>query len=274
MTKSLIRFSLFLFLISFVGLVGLNRDLDPRRVARIQAHDIIIEITSSGDGELSFNLTANCVSTAMAPSDSCLAEVDIFNDGEGDVTLSAPDIDVTGSLTTCGGGGWFSVSAINLSYDPDDDVIEIGESAGFEVRAVLDIDTPNACQGQSAEILITIEALATDDGDPGDEDEEPNPDPTPRPPRPEQNPPQSNTPIVNQALGATPTPAASSTAVPTPVATITTEVIPQRFPSTGQGAEASAFTRTAETVFAGIGLIAVAMLLFALTLAARSRDEL
>src|SRR5215203_2372426 len=103
LSRSLIRFSLLLFLISGAGLLGINGSLDPRGVTRIQAHDIIIELTSNSGNTLNFGVTGNCVPMAMAPSDQCAAAVVIQNTGEGDYTLTTPSVQVTGGLATCGG---------------------------------------------------------------------------------------------------------------------------------------------------------------------------
>jgi hypothetical protein len=278
LSGSLVRFSFLLFLISAVGLLGLNGSLDPRNVTRIQAHDIIIELTSNSGNTLSFAVNANCVSTAMAPSDQCVAGVVLENTGEGDYTLTAPAIQTSGALTTCGGGGWFSASISNLSYAPNSHVVRVGDIETFNVNTSLSIDTPNDCQGLSAVIVITLVATATDDG---------------TTPTPEATFTPTTTAVINdccdlitpeptsEVLGARATPeptrtatARPSTATATPVATFTSEVLPSRFPSTGQGGVFSDSTAgPIRVIFLGIGLVAIGMLITALTLRAQDRSR-
>src|SRR5688572_5432833 len=155
MTKALTRCSLLLFLVSFVGLLGLSGGINPLGVARIQAHAIVIDLTSNGGSILSFDLNAHCSTSAMAPGDVCTATAEVGNTGEGDYTLSAPVLEsMTGTLTTCGEGGWFETEITNLSYVPDTEVIDVGGSATFDVIMSLNVDAPNPCQAQSAHIVI------------------------------------------------------------------------------------------------------------------------
>ena len=265
LSRSLIRFSLFLFLISGVGLLGLNGSLDPRSVTRIQAHDIIIELTSNSGNTLSFGVTGNCVPTAMAPSDQCVAGVVLENTGEGAYTLTAPTIEVSGGLSTCGGGGWFQASISALSYSPNNHVVQVGDIETFNVDTSLALATPNDCQGQTALIVITLTANATDDGTtptptptstPADEDNE-NGGLTPQP--------------TSQVSGSQATPESQSS-TPRAQATFTSEVLPSRFPSTGQGGVSSGAEDVIRLLFLGIGLIAVGMFISAVALKAQDRS--
>jgi hypothetical protein len=272
LSRSLGRFSLFLFLISAVGLLGLNGSLDPRNVTRIQAHDIIIELTSNSGNTLSFGVTANCVSSAMAPSDECAAGVVLENTGEGAYTLTSPEVETSGPLTTCGGGGWFSASVDGLSYAPNSHVVRVGDIETFNVNTSLSIDTPNDCQGLSAIIVITLVATATDDGT----------TPTPEAPAAQGSDCCDDffTPEpTSEVLGARATPEPTRTATvrpstPTPAATFTSEVLPSRFPSTGQGGAISGSTASVfRVLFLGIGLVAAGMMITALTLKAQDRSR-
>ena len=274
LSRTLIRSSLFLFLISAVGLLGLNGSLDPRQVTRIQAHDIIIELTSNSGNTLDFTVNADCVPTAMAPGDECLANVVLENTGEGDYTLTAPAIEISGLLTTCGGGGWFAASISDLSYAPNSHVVEVGDTESFNVNTSLHIDTPNDCQGQTAVIVITLTANATDDGT------------TPTPTATNTPPVQGNddngdvdlTPQpTSEVAGSQATPVGTSTPVrantPTPQPTFTSEVLPSRFPATGQGGIGDGTAGVIRVIFLGIGLIAAGMFIAAVALKAQDRSE-
>lgn len=266
LSRSLVQFSLFLFLISAVGLVGLNNGLDPRNVTRVQAHAIVIELTSSGGNTLVFGLTANCVPSAMAPSDICEAGVVLQNTGEGAYRLSAPEISTSGPLSTCGGGGWFTASVGSLSYVPNADVIGVGDTESFDVFAALNLATPNDCQGLPGTIVITLVATAPDEAIA----------------TPTLTPVATSTPTTastTEVLGAraTPEPTRTATTVPStprPVSTFVSEVLPSRFPSTGQGGLVSeSAVDVIRLVCAGIGLIALGLLTTGIALAARRRSD-
>lgn len=275
LSRSLARSSLLLFLVSAVGLLGLNGSLDPRNVTRIQAHDIVIQLTSNSGNTLSFGVSANCVSSAMAPSDQCVANVELQNTGEGDYTLTAPDVQTSGALTTCGGGGWFSASVSNLSYAPNSHVVRVGDIETFNVNTSLSIDTPNECQGQSALIVITLVANATDSGE------------EPATPVATATPtggdccdlvtPQATSEVAGSRATPEPTstPRATATArTATPVATFTSEVLPSRFPSTGQGGSlGGTATDILRVIFLGVGLVAAGLLITALALRAQDRSR-
>jgi hypothetical protein len=275
MTKQLIRCSLLLFVVSFVGLIGLNRAVDPRNVARIYAHDITIELSSSGNGDLTFAASATCNAAALAPSDICIADVLVENTGEGDITLSEPEIEVTGPLTTCGGGGHLTGIIDNLSYEPDDSVLDVGDDESFEVIIEFALAAPNDCQGLAAEIIVTIEATATDDGDEDEDDDDPD-DPDEEEAEEEEDEdededdPTPTPTLVSQTLASTPT--AVPTVRPSPVPTFISEVAPARFPVTGH-ADAGLSRQAqsiAKTIFIGFGLLGAGVLLFAV--ANRKRD--
>lgn len=246
-------------------MIGLNNSLDPRHVTRIQAHAIVIELTSNGGNTLTFGLTANCVPSAMAPSDSCEAGVVLQNTGEGAYRLSAPQISTSGPLSTCGGGGWFTASISSLSYLPNADVIGVGDIESFDVITALNLATPNDCQGLPGTIVITLVATAPD----------------------EATPTLTSTPVITstpttapttEVLGTRATPELTRTATtvpstPRPASTFVSEVLPSRFPSTGQGDLVSeSAADVIRLVCAGIGLIAAGLLItgFALTVRRRS----
>lgn len=272
LSRSLVRFSLFLLLISAVGLAGLNNGLNPRNVTRIQAHDIVIELTSNSGNTLSFGVTANCVPTAMAPGESCVAGVLLQNTGEGAYTLSAPAVTTSGALAACGGGGWFGASISLLSYAPNVEVIDVGNVESFNVTASLNLATPNDCQGLTGLIVITLVATATDEA-------------TPTPTAtstPTLEPGSTSTPTAQptsqvQGARATPEPTRTATARPataTPAATFIAEVLPSRFPSTGQGGVLSDSTaRAFKVLFLGIGLLAAGMLFTAAAVRAKGRSD-
>jgi hypothetical protein len=280
MTKALTRCSLLLFLVSFVGLLGLSGGINPLGVARIQAHAIVIDLTSNGGSILSFDLNAHCSTSAMAPGDVCTATAEVGNTGEGDYTLSVPVLEsMTGTLTTCGEGGWFETEITNLSYVPDTEVIDVGGSATFDVIMSLNVDAPNPCQAQSAHIVISISALATEIED--DSTPTPGPISTPVINQPTSVPTSTSgvviqqTPVpsptfFNETLPATPT-IVSVVTVATPG--LFNEVIPQRFPVTGQGSLPTEFARTAQGVFIGVGLIGAGVLLLAIFLVVRTRRD-
>jgi hypothetical protein len=268
LSRSLARFSLFLFLISAVGLVGLNNGLDPRQVSRTQAANIVIELTSSGNSQLTFGISANCVPTAMAPSDECLANVVVQNTGDTPYTLTEPSIAVSGPLSSCGGGGWFTASLGPLTYTPNLTVFDVGDMHNFDVNSALDFNTPNDCQGLTGLIVITLVATSID------EEEEP------------FTPTATATPTATGTLSPTPTftftpvvqtAGTRATAVPTstprPAATFTSQVLPSRFPSTGQGGIAGDSTGLIRTVFMGIGLVAIGLFITALTLRSREQSD-
>src|SRR5262245_60796980 len=131
MTNTLCRLSVLLFVVVFVGIIGLNHSLNPQNVARIHAHAITLEISGTGaQGVLSFNAAINCDSTELAPSDSCTANLSVQNTGEGRVRMSIPSLELSGGLTTCGGGGWLTASLANVSYTASE-IVNIGQMESF-----------------------------------------------------------------------------------------------------------------------------------------------
>jgi hypothetical protein len=264
-----------MLLISAVGFVGLNRGLDPRNVHVIQAHAIIIQLTSSGPGNtLGFQVNSTCDSLNMAPGDVCTAAVGIENTGEGAYRLSAPTLEVTGPLTTCG-GGFFNVQIQNLSYVPNVDIIDLGDTESFNVVATLG-DAPNECQDQDADILITLVATATDDGA--------TPTPTPTltigdvvaPNTPGGQPPSgggsgpngNNSNNTNDVAGARDSSGQSGSG-----STFTAEVLPARFPSTGQGYVGDETGKVLQTLFIGLALIGIGCFVLALRLRSTERSR-
>jgi hypothetical protein len=207
---------------------------------------------------LSFGLNANCSTTAMAPGDVCTATAQVRNTGEGDYTLSAPTfVSITGPLTECGDGTHFAAQITNLAYTPDVTVIAIGATTTFDVIMSLELEAPNPCQAQSAHIIVTISALATDDGS----------TPTPAPTR---------TPIIVDDDDPTPSATATrvietggvaTTATPTSTPRLISESLPSRFPVTGQGDSLSqGAARAVELLFIGTGLLGGGILLLAIAL--------
>lgn len=271
MVKGLFRFSLLLFLISAVGLIGLNRGLDPRDVHRIQAHAIIIELSGTGPGNtLGFAVNSTCDASRMAPNDVCTSAVGIENTGEGAYRLSQPELEVTGDLLTCGGGGWFSVAIANISYTPDSHIVAIGDTESFDVVATFG-DAPNECQAMSAEIIITLRAEAT-------EAHTPTPTATSTPQdntggeTPSTSTPVPTSTLTSQTAGTQATPPATATARATPVATFTSEVLPSRFPSTGQGFDSNNPDGFLRTVFLGMALIGAGFFILALRIRSTERQ--
>jgi hypothetical protein len=188
---SLLRVSLLLFVVSLVGLIGINGSVNPAKVSSAQAASLNIVLTSNAQSTLQFQvvgISQNCWQF-LAPGDACYANVVVENlDPDWTVELSQPSIiEVSGGLTTCDGGTQnLNVHLENISYAGDPYLLTPLETQTFDVYFELK-DVGNPCQGQTGTIVVQVLDGVS-------------PSPTPT---------------------ATNTPAPTSTASPTPSPTIT-----------------------------------------------------
>jgi hypothetical protein len=225
LTSSLVRLSLLLFALSFVGVVGLNGSIDPTHVRHARAASLDIVMQSNGSDSLVFQIGVDNCPASLAPGDACSAHVVVTNQGDETAEISPPQASVSGSLKTCSGddpanpgsdGDNIALRIENQTYNEAVHLLDPGDSESFDVTFALDMDMGNTCQARTATILVTLRNRL-----PIGEDEEPQEETTPSP-----QPSPTATPFA-QVSG--------SIATPTPAPVRTNEVLPTRLPVTGQG---------------------------------------
>jgi hypothetical protein len=284
MIGSLVRASLLLFVISFVGLVSINGSLNPADIRTAKAASLDIVLLSDSTGSLVFHLNAQNCPDYLAPGDSCTAHVDVENNGTETAEISQPSGSVAGVLYTCtgndasspgGGGQNIGLSIENVTYNEAVHLLDPGDSESFDVTFTLDSTIGNACQGKSAVITVTLQ-----DGLPVTA--------TPQPAT--ATPTATNTPFSGvEEFFSTPIPTTAAAAptstlvaevsavVATPrataTATLTSEVLPARFPVTGQGWQPQESTNPLSFLFLGLGATGLGLLLLAVGMATRKRGE-
>ncbi len=159
----MLRVSLLLFVVSFVGLVGINRSINPTRIHSVQA--AALDIVFAGN---SFNFMMGAVAcpAVLAPGDSCHATVFVQNVGDETAEISPPTAQVSGPLYTCTGddpanpgtgGQNIQVTFENATYAGPVSLIDPGNTESFDITFTLDLAMPNACQGKQATIAVSIQ---------------------------------------------------------------------------------------------------------------------
>jgi hypothetical protein len=276
MAKTLIRFALLLFVVSFVGLIGLNRSPNPARISTAHAASVDITLTDGGGGStLDFSIGGAWCPETLAPGDSCTAEALVRNVGTESVTLSAPAVAESGVLETCtgddplnpGSGGNNLTSTVHdLSYTPNSTRISPNGEASFQVSFTFALAASNGCQGQTGTITVTVSA--TD---------------VPVTTTATQPTVQQTAPVVVQQVPVVPqtVPVVVSTPLvqqiqaarqEAPAATFTQQVSPAKLPASGQGGLLAQDGRgVARLVLIGIGLCSAGLLILALGVSRNGR---
>ncbi|HEX5370859.1 MAG TPA: hypothetical protein VFY10_15745 [Dehalococcoidia bacterium] len=281
MTRSLIHMSVLLLLISFVGIVGANGSLNPAKIQSAKAAALDIVLLSDNGSSLTFHVTAAGCPSNLAPGSACSAHVVVDNQGTEAAEIGQPTGSVSGALNTCAGddpanpgagGPNIALSLTNISYGDAVHLLNHGNSESFDLAFSLDSAIGNACQGQTATITVSLQtglpdATAT---------------PTPTLPLSVDVAPTAVSSPSGQTGSGQPAGqvAVTSTlvsqiqsAVTTPNPTLVSEVLPTRFPVTGQGWQPRRSTNLVALFFWVTGSAGVLLLTYAVVATRRKRGE-
>jgi hypothetical protein len=115
---------------------------------------------SPGPG-LSFASGAGC-SGAMSQGEVCIESVKVTNNGTSTVTLTSPPTAVVTSVTDSVSPSGCTNVATNWSVAADalsNTTLNPGQNTTFDVTVTLGLSAHNGCQGETATITVTVNAI-------------------------------------------------------------------------------------------------------------------